>query len=157
MNTWKYCCDLFDYLPLAALIEGRIFCVSSGISPDLPYIDHIQLLDRNRELPIEGPIADLIYSDPRGENVTWFETSPRGAGYLFGHMASARFNRLNGLELIARSNQTCMDGFERWHDGQVITIFSAPNFKYRVGNSAAVLNISSSLKQQIHTYTSNRP
>lgn len=33
-NVWKFCTDLFDYLSLAAVIDGRIFAVHGGLSPN---------------------------------------------------------------------------------------------------------------------------
>ena len=31
--------DLFDYLPISALVEGSILCVHGGLSPDMKTLD----------------------------------------------------------------------------------------------------------------------
>jgi len=36
---WRLFNDVFDYLPLGAIIDGRIFCVHGGLSPDIRGID----------------------------------------------------------------------------------------------------------------------
>jgi len=38
-NPWKTFMDLFDYLPLAAIVDGKIFCVHGGLSPLLKTLD----------------------------------------------------------------------------------------------------------------------
>lgn len=38
-NPWKLFTDLFDYLPISALIEGEIFCVHGGLSPSMKTLD----------------------------------------------------------------------------------------------------------------------
>ncbi|MBA0596491.1 hypothetical protein Gorai_013308, partial [Gossypium raimondii] len=48
-NVWKYFTDLFDYLPLTALIESQIFCLHGGLSPSLDTLDNIRALDRIQE------------------------------------------------------------------------------------------------------------
>lgn len=48
LNVWKYCTDLFDYLPLAALIDDKIFCVHGGLSPTTLNLDDIRSLDRKQ-------------------------------------------------------------------------------------------------------------
>ena len=45
-NVWRYCNDIFDYLPLAALIENQILCVHGGMSPDIRALDQIREIDR---------------------------------------------------------------------------------------------------------------
>ena len=45
-NAWEYFTDLFDYLPLAALVEGKIFCVHGGLSPYISTIDQIRLINK---------------------------------------------------------------------------------------------------------------
>ena len=39
--------DLFDYMPLAAIVEGKIFCVHGGLSPEIKTLDQIRLIERN--------------------------------------------------------------------------------------------------------------
>lgn len=57
-NPWFYFADLFDYLPLVALIEGKIFCVHGGISPCASTIDQIRLIRRKMEPNDYGPDPD---------------------------------------------------------------------------------------------------
>jgi hypothetical protein len=56
--------DLFDYLPLTACVEDQIFCLHGGLSPSIDTLDHIRQLDRVQEVPHEGPMCDLLWSDP---------------------------------------------------------------------------------------------
>ena len=106
-NVWKYFTDLFDFLPLTALIEDQIFCLHGGLSPSIDTLDHIRALDRVQEVPHEGPMCDLLWSDP-DDRCGW-GISPRGAGYTFGQDISEAFNHNNGLTLIARAHQLVME------------------------------------------------
>ena len=83
-NVWKYFTDLFDYLPLTALVDGQIFCLHGGLSPSIDTLDHIRALDRLQEVPHEGPMCDLLWSDP--DDRGGWGISPRGAGYTFGQV-----------------------------------------------------------------------
>jgi serine/threonine-protein phosphatase 2A catalytic subunit len=143
-NVWKQFTDLFDCLPLTALIEKQIFCLHGGLSPTIDYLDHIRNLDRTQEVPHEGPMCDLLWSDP-DDRYGW-GISPRGAGYTFGHDISERFNRLNGLILVSRAHQLVMEGYNWCHQKNVVTIFSAPNYCYRCGNQAAIMEIDEHLE-----------
>jgi len=75
--------DLFDYLPLTAVVENEIFCLHGGLSPTLDTLSHIRILERIQEVPREGPMCDLLWSDPEQDRVGW-GVSPRGAGFTFG-------------------------------------------------------------------------
>merc|ERR1711939_280142 len=138
-NVWKYFTDLFDYLPLTALIDQQIFCLHGGLSPSIDTLDNIRALDRIQEVPHEGPMCDLLWSDP-DDRCGW-GISPRGAGYTFGQDISEAFNHNNGLTLVARAHQLVMEGFNWSHEKNVVTIFSAPNYCYRCGNQAAIMEI----------------
>ncbi|EFA78478.1 protein phosphatase 2A catalytic subunit [Heterostelium album PN500] len=146
-NVWRFFTDLFDYLPLTALIEKQVFCLHGGLSPSIDTLDHIRNLDRLQEVPHEGAMCDLLWSDP--DDRSGFGYSPRGAGYTFGKDISEQFNHNNGLTLVARAHQLVMEGYNWCHDQNVVTIFSAPNYCYRCGNQAAIMEIDEKMK---HTF-----
>lgn len=85
----------------------QIFCIHGGLSPALDTLDHIRSLDRLVEVPHEGPMCDLLWSDPDDRN--GWGISPRGAGYTFGQDISEQFNHVNGLKLLARAHQLVME------------------------------------------------
>jgi len=103
-NAWKYVTDLFDYLPIAAIIDDTVFCVHGGLSPFLQKIDHVKEINRFREIPHEGAFADLMWSDPVSDS-DGFQVSPRGAGYQFGCDVVERFLECNGVTKIYRAHQ----------------------------------------------------
>lgn len=118
---------------------GSILCVHGGLSPLIDTVDKIRLLDRKQEVPHEGAMCDLLWSDP--DDVERWGMSPRGAGYLFGSSIVTNFNRENDLSLIARAHQLVMEGYKEMFDRQIVTVWSAPNYCYRCGNVAAILEI----------------
>eukprot|EP00116_Pleurobrachia_bachei_P004429 sb/3464691/ len=146
-NVWKYFTDLFDYLPLTALVDNQIFALHGGLSPSIDTLDHIRFLDRLQEVPHEGPMCDLLWSDP--DDRGGWGISPRGAGYTFGQDISETFNHSNGLTLISRAHQLVMEGYNWCHDKNVVTIFSAPNYCYRCGNQAAIMELDDGLKYNL--------
>ena len=111
-NPWKYCTEVFDYLGIGAVVEGKIFCIHGGLSPEIKTLDQIRLIDRRMEIPHEGPFCDLMWSDP--EEIETWAMSPRGAGWIFGSRVTSEFNHINDLELVARAHQLVMDGFKYW-------------------------------------------
>ena len=147
-NAWEYFTDLFDYLPLAALVEGKIFCVHGGLSPYISTIDQIRLINRKMEIPREGVFCDLMWSDP-DDIETWI-ISCRGAGWIYGWKVVDEFTHINNLELICRAHQLVMEGFKYWFEKKnLCTVWSAPNYCYRCGNKASILKISSDLSRTI--------
>jgi len=149
-KVWRLFTDLFDHLPLSALVEGKIFCLHAGLSPSLDTLDHIRELDRVAEIPHEGPICDLMWSDP--EDTTGWGISPRGAGYIFGGDIVQQFNSINNLSLIARAHQLVMEGHKMMFESSLCTVWSAPNYCYRCGNVASILEVDENLGQQFKTF-----
>ncbi|EGA75664.1 Pph22p [Saccharomyces cerevisiae AWRI796] len=101
-NVWKMFTDLFDYFPVTALVDNKIFCLHGGLSPMIETIDQVRDLNRIQEVPHEGPMCDLLWSDP--DDRGGWGISPRGAGFTFGQDISEQFNHTNDLSLIARSS-----------------------------------------------------
>ncbi|GMM48954.1 hypothetical protein DAPK24_055520 [Pichia kluyveri] len=147
-SIWRRCCSLFDYLPLVAVIENSIMCVHGGLSPMISKINEIRCIDRCDEVPHEGPICDLLWSDPDDSMEGEWALSPRGAGFLFGKLAVERFLHENNFNGVARAHQLAMEGFRDHFNGGVITVWSAPNYCGRCGNVAAVLKIDEKLNRE---------
>ncbi|KAK3987627.1 ser thr protein phosphatase [Cladorrhinum sp. PSN332] len=139
-NIWHHFTDLFDYLTLSVVIDNQIFCVHGGLSPSIHSIDQIKVIDRYREIPHEGPMADLVWSDPDPERDE-FSLSPRGAGYTFGAQVVKKFLGVNKMSHILRAHQLCQEGYQTLFDDQLSTVWSAPNYCYRCGNMASVLEV----------------
>ena len=138
-GVWKAFTDLFDYMPLTAVVENKIFCPHGGLSPSIDSLDDVRKIDRFQEVPHEGPVCDLVWSDP-DDRAGW-GMSPRGAGYTFGADITQQFNHANGLNTIARAHQLVMEGYMWHHDQNLVTIFSAPNYCYRCGNQASIMEV----------------
>jgi len=150
-NAWKYCTQVFDYLTLAALIDGRILCVHGGLSPDLKTLDQIRTIPRNQEIPHEGAFCDLMWSDP--EDIENFQVGPRGAGWLFGSRVTTEFCRINKLELICRAHQLVQEGYKyMFPDKNLVTVWSAPNYCYRCGNVASILELDENLNREFKIF-----
>ena len=150
VNVWRYCTDIFDYLSLSALIDNRILCVHGGLSPTITTVDQIRTIDRKQEVPHDGAMCDLLWSDP--EDVTGWGLSPRGAGYLFGGDVCQQFNAANNIDLIARAHQLVMEGYKWMFDEQLVTVWSAPNYCYRCGNVAAIMELDENLGKSFKVF-----
>jgi serine/threonine-protein phosphatase 4 catalytic subunit len=143
VNVWRYCTEIFDYLSLSAIVDNRVFCVHGGLSPSINSLDAIRTIDRKQEVPHEGGMCDLMWSDP--EEIEGWGLSPRGAGYLFGANVVERFGHANNISLIARAHQLVMDGYKLMFEDKLVTVWSAPNYCYRCGNAAAILELDENL------------
>ena len=90
--------NLFDYLPLTAVVEGQIFCMHGGLSPSAKTLDDVRSMPRVQEIPERGVGCDLVWSDP--DEVQGYKESPRGAGFLFGVVSSLKYGRILPKSLI---------------------------------------------------------
>jgi len=110
-----------------------------SLNPSINTLDQIRAIDRKQKVPHVGAMCDLMWSDP--EDIDGWGLSPRGAGYLFGGDVVEMFNQTNGLELICRAHQLVMEGYKHMFNETLVTVWSAPNYCYRCGNVAAILQL----------------
>lgn len=145
-GPWKLCNEVFDMLPLAALIDNKIYCVHGGLSPSIKLVDQVALFERRAEIPNSGAISDICWSDPE-ERITGWGKNARGAGWLFGVRPAQEFCQNNNLKMIARAHQLAMEGYQWYFEGNlVVTVWSAPNYMYRSGNKASVMEVNEQLQ-----------
>lgn len=145
LKLWKLFTDLFNWLPVAALIDDKIFCVHGGLSPSLEKIDQISDISRPIEIPNQGLVCDLLWADPGGDK-GWEENVDRGVSFVFSVEVVKEFIKLNNIDLIVRAHQVVEDGFEFFAGRSVVTVFSAPDYCCEYTNSGAMLIIDKNLK-----------
>ena len=98
-----------------------------GLSPQLGRISEIHSIVRPTDIPDEGIVCDLLWSDPTGDETGW-APSERGVSYTFGPDVTQQFTTSNDIDVILRAHQVVEDGYEFSHKRQCITVFSAPNY-----------------------------
>ena len=64
VSLWRDFGNCFNYMPVSAIIEQRILCMHGGLSPDLHSLEQIKNLDRPNDVPENGLLCDLLWSDP---------------------------------------------------------------------------------------------
>jgi len=143
-KIWKTFTDCFNCLPIAAIIDDKIFTMHGGLSPDLQNMEQIRRVMRPTDIPDSGLICDLLWSDPDTDVDGWGEND-RGVSFTFGPDVVTRFLQKHGLELICRAHQVVEDGYEFFAKRQLVTIFSAPNYCGEFDNVGAMMSVDESL------------
>lgn len=143
--------EAFNYLPLCYLLGGKVFVVHGGLfSEDGVTLDDIRKVDRVRQPPDKGLMCEMMWSDPQPMNGR--APSKRGVGLSFGPDVTKNFLKQNGLELIVRSHEVKMDGYEVEADGHLITVFSAPNYCDSMGNMGAFIRFEHDMKPDMTSF-----
>lgn len=150
VRLWKTFVSLFDTMPLAAVVEDRIFAVHGGLSPALTFLSDIDAVQRPTPVPDEGLVCDLLWSDPSKNGKGFKPNRDRGASYVFGKDVVENFLADNDLDLICRAHEVVADGYQFMFDRKLITIFSAPNYCDEFDNACGVLSVASDLTCSIH-------
>jgi len=143
-KVWKMFGDCFNCLPVAAIIDDKIICMHGGLSPDLTNLEQITRIMRPTEVPDEGLLCDLLWSDPDKDIKGWAENE-RGVSYVYGQEIISSFLKKHELDLICRAHQVVEDGYEFFAKRQLVTVFSAPNYCGEFDNSAALMSVDENL------------
>ncbi|KAL5993368.1 hypothetical protein ACLOJK_014292 [Asimina triloba] len=143
--------DLFESLHVSRALYFSLIPLDSLIRFNFVTCQ-IRVIERNCEIPHEGPFCDLMWSDP--EEIETWAVSPRGAGWLFGSRVTSEFNHINSLELVCRAHQLVQEGLKyMFQDKGLVTVWSAPNYCYRCGNVASILSFNENMEREVKFFT----
>jgi len=114
-------------------VHGGLF------SKDNVTLDDIRKVNRDQEPPDEGLMTEMLWSDPQPGMGRM--ASKRGVGVAFGKDVTENFLKTNDLSLVIRSHEMKENGYTIEHGGQLITVFSAPNYCDQMGNKGAYIRL----------------
>ena len=149
-SIFQRLCSLFEYLPLAAVINNQIFCAHSGISKKGFSLNDIQRL----KFPINVkncPYAkDILWNVPGGnDNINFNKGLPNEyKPEVFNANDVETFLKNNQLKMIIRSHDICEKGILNSFGDRVITIFSSTNYCGTYQNAGALIFIKKSYEIQ---------
>ena len=144
IKLWKTFTDCFNCLPVSAVVDEKIICMHGGLSPDLQRLDQISRIMRPTDVPDQGLLCDLLWSDPDKEVTGWGEND-RGVSYTFGADVVSKFLDEHDLDLVCRAHQVVEDGYEFFAKRQLVTVFSAPNYCGEFDNAGAMMSVDETL------------
>ena len=135
-------CDLFEYLPIAAVVNNQILCVHSGIG------EHVKTLnDMNLKKPynlFDSQIAqEVLWSTPVGgesnEDHAGNNVTKPLRGKKFDESMVEEFLNKNKLKMIIRSHDVTDSGIEKIYGDKILSIFSATNYCGYQNNGAILI------------------
>jgi len=144
VKLWRTFTDCFNCLPLAAIVDEKIFCVHGGLSPEIHQMEQVRRIQRPTDIPDCGLVCDLLWADPE-KNVSGWGDNDRGVSFTFGRDIVGKFLRKHDLDLICRAHQVVEDGYEFFASRQLVTIFSAPNYCGEFNNAGAIMSVDETL------------
>ena len=139
VQTFNLFTEVFHCLPLCYVLGKKIIVLHGGLfSRDDVTLDDLRKVDRFREPPDEGLMSEALWSDP--QSMPGRAPSKRGVGLSFGPDVTANFLKTNNLKMVVRSHEVKDEGYEVEANGQLCTVFSAPNYCDQMGNKGAMLS-----------------
>ena len=72
VKLWRIFADCFNCMPVAAIVAEKILCMHGGLSPDLE--DNLSIIfdiPRPTDVPDEGLLCDMLWSDPDPQVSGW--------------------------------------------------------------------------------------
>ena len=115
-----------------------------GLSPELKNVEQLKKIMRPTDVPEEGLLCDLLWSDP-DLNCDGWGPNDRGVSVVFNENVLKKFLEKNDLDLICRAHQVVEEGYEFFGDRELVTVFSAPNYCGEFDNAGAMMVIDENL------------
>ncbi|KRX21160.1 Serine/threonine-protein phosphatase PP1-1 [Trichinella nelsoni] len=136
---------VFDWLPAAAIVSDKIFCVHGGPTPALNRVDFIdKSIQRPTSVQSCTLLNDMLWSDPVNNNC-WYKPRKRRAGYMYGESAIKDFCKFMDVDLVVRAHENFKEGFRFFGNKKLITVSSIPNYCGHE-NASAVLQVDENLR-----------
>jgi diadenosine tetraphosphatase ApaH/serine/threonine PP2A family protein phosphatase len=159
-QIWESINDCFDAMPVAAVVDEKIFCVHGGIPMPcfgkglISAIDEVPSVMKDPE--VESPLAwELMWNDPvkndevdegvskeLDENGGFASNETRQTAHIFSNEALGAFLDRNDLSHVIRAHEVKPVGFQVQHDGRLLTVFSSSHY-CGSGNEAACVLVDS--------------
>lgn len=144
IKLWKIFSDVFNCLPVSALVDEKILCMHGGLSPEMESLQQIADLSRPCDVPDVGLMCDILWSDPDTSVSGWGEND-RGVSFVFGADVVCDFLEKHNLELVVRAHQVVEDGYEFFAGRRLVTLFSAPNYCGEFDNAGGLISVDENL------------
>ena len=93
-------------------------------------MEQIRRIMRPTDVPDQGLLCDLLWSDPDKDTMGWGEND-RGVSFTFGAEVAAKFLHKHDFDLICRAHQVVEDGYEFFAKRQLVTLFRSVK-QYRI-------------------------
>ena len=155
IKCFKKITNLFNVLPITALIDENILCMHGGLSKDLTKIEQLNKIVRPTEIPDDGLLCDLVWSDPSDVLSDNFGENERNVSVTFSKNVVEEFTKNNDLDLICRAHQVVEEGFQFFAGMKLVTIFTAPNYMGEFDNNGGILEVGEDLLCKIHVLKPN--
>ncbi|KAJ0182165.1 hypothetical protein K1T71_002887 [Dendrolimus kikuchii] len=149
-RIWNAINSVFDVLPLAAVVDDKVFCCHGGIPP--PWVCPLMSAIDKVPCPLPRPAEqssiawELLWNDPvkpnkitatlaleLGANEGFAANAKRGTGHVFDQTALDRFLLTNQLSHMVRAHELHQNGFMCQLRGRLISVFSS--FRYCGGTN----------------------
>ncbi|KAJ2722847.1 Palmitoyl-protein thioesterase 1 [Coemansia sp. Benny D115] len=155
--------ESFEALPIAHLIQKKVFVVHGGLysretakNAGLPdgdgvvRLDEIRAMSRFHQPSHTSLMNESLWSDPQEKMGR--SPNPRGTAIQYGPDITKAFCDANDLKMVIRSHQMMEQGYEITHNGQMVTVFSAPDYCDQPTNKGAYIRITSDLECTYHKF-----
>ena len=156
-EIFKIICEVFNYLPLAAIINNNIFCISGGLSPDFETMEEINKIDRFVCIDNSDNIFGLMANSPVEYSywkflyfyniINGWMQAPKSNEKYFLEEVTERFEKKNKIDLIICGRHLMEDGFRFFHNNKLISLFSTPNFGIN-RNKGAIIEIDENMEKK---------
>ena len=146
-KVWNSVNAAFDAMPIAAVVDSKIFCVHGGIPPPwmaggghISYLDKVSNDIKNPEED-EPLVWEYLWNDPLSSDYKsslppdvkidkhgFVRNFRRGTGHLFTSKALDDFLIRNRLTHVIRAHEVKQNGFQVQHRHKLLTVFSSSKY-----------------------------